>query len=192
MLRDALLACCLAVVLAACRRAPDASPAPRATPAPTPTVTPAPTPSVAPAPAAACTATTGSAFHLRAMATWESSGPEYPAGTRLAVLSVDDDVTRRSTQMYAVRVLADGATGHAFLSARELAADCPAPLREPAEHMACQGRCAAPVEAAHERCLRECTDSGERGSECLDACQDDRFVACMRTQCGDENPPRMW
>lgn len=192
MTRGALLVCSFALTLAAaCDRGRPAPASAPTAPAPAPTPT-APAPSPTPAPAAVCTATTANSFHLRPIATSESTGPEYPAGTRLAVLTVDDGATRRSTQMYAVRVLSDGATGHAYLSARELSADCPAPLRDPAERMACQSRCAAPHQSEHDRCLDECTRSGQPGSECLDACQVDGFVACMRAQCEVEDAPRLW
>jgi hypothetical protein len=143
-------------------------------------------------PGVLCTATTADSFHLRSTVTYTSEGPEFPAGTLLGVMAVDADMTRRAGQMYTVRVMPDGAVGHVFLTAGELAANCPPAVREPAETLVCQSRCAAPHQAEHERCLNECTNSGERGSECLDSCQSDEFEACMRQQCHVENPPRMW
>ena len=195
----------LTLCLVACKRQSESAPAPPAPMRPVPAVQPAtptmpapqpmqpapPAPTAMP-PGVLCTATTADSFHLRSTVTYTSEGPEFPAGTLLGVMAVDGDMTRRAGQMYTVRVMPDGATGHAFLTAGELAANCPPAVREPAETLVCQNRCAAPHQAEHERCLTECTNSGERGSECLDSCQSDEFEACMRQQCHVENPPRMW
>ena len=173
-----------------------ASPAP--TTAPTTATAPAsgtPTaPSAGPSPAGLppgvlCTATTRDSFHLRPEATDESTGTEYPAGTVVGVISVDEEHTRHATQMYAVKVLSDGAAGHVFLGSTELAEACPPVVRQPAEAIACQERCAAPLHAAHDRCVGDCTRRGERGGGFLESCQDDAFVACLRDQCHVEPAP---
>lgn len=195
----------LSLCLAACKRRSEAAPPPPPSPAPpappaqpaapaqaAPPAPPAPPAPTAAAPGVLCTATPASSFHLRPTATLDAEGPELPARTPLGVLSLDEEMIRRSTQMFAVKVLPDGPTGHVFLGLGDVAADCPPTVRAPLELARCQDACAAPHRAGHDRCLNECTNSGERGSECLDSCQVDAFTECMRARCNVEYAPRMW
>lgn len=73
---------------------------------------------------AICTVATLSENHLRPTATAAASGPLYPAGTSLEVLSRTGITSRNGSPLYHVRVVADGAVGFVFLSSAETAS-CP-------------------------------------------------------------------
>jgi hypothetical protein len=93
-------------------------------------------PGVAPAATAGgttCVISARADFHLRPAAVRASIGTEFPAGTRVEILS-SETMTRGTTRLFGVRIVSDGAPengqrGFMFLATEEVPAGCPPTAR---------------------------------------------------------------